>query len=253
MKIQTISGQLAWGGALLLLAGVAACHPKSLSQAKSEMIGGGAHISSAETLNEPVTVATRLDCPDAQGALKRTAVAADGRSCAYRSDRGVVELALVDTPNGDAETALQPWKARTDAMLPHQASGATVAVVSEKGPDGRDVSKVDMPFIHVSDDGRRSHVKVFGITVDSKDTPSKNETGAADAGGHGREVVYILAGSPPSPEGYHAVGYIARGDGADRMVVATFKYLKEGAFNSGENHGNDRDLDALLDLNAKKG
>jgi hypothetical protein len=250
MQIRTVPAKLVCVGALLVCSGLTACHPKTLHQAKAELIGGGAHISAIDPIKEPVTIADKLNCPDEEGELKRTSAASDGRSCAYSSDRGVVQLSLMDAPNGDAGQALAPVKAGIDAMLPHQASAATVQVSSEN-INGHDVSKVDMPFIHVSDDGKRSHVRVFGINIDADD--SSNKTGeATSATAHGHEFVYILAGAPASADGYHAAGYVARSDTDGKVVVATFKYRNGDNFvNHGEDH--DSDLNALLDLNAKKG
>lgn len=251
MQIRTVPAKLVCVGALLVCTGLTACHPKTIHQAKAELIGGGAHISAIDPIKEPVSIGDKLNCPEEEGELKRTSAASDGRSCAYSSDRGVVELSLMDTTNGDATTALAPVRAGIDAMLPHQASGATVQVSSEN-INGHDVSKVDMPFIHVSDDGRRSHVRVFGINIDADNNSSKNKTGEATATPHGSEFVYILAGSPPSSEGYHAAGYIARSDTSGKLVVATFKYRNGDNFvNHGDDH--DSDLNALIDLNAHKG
>jgi hypothetical protein len=250
MQIRTVPAKLVCVGALLVCTGLTACHPKSVRQAKADLIGGGAHISAIDPIKEPVTIADKLNCPDEEGELKRTSAASDGRSCAYSSDRGVVELSLMDAPGGDATQALAPVRAGIDAMLPHQASAATVQVSSEN-VNGRDVSKVDMPFIHVSDDGRHSHVKVFGINIDADDD-AKNKTGDVSSGPRASEYVYILAGSPASAEGYHAAGYVARSDAEGKVVVATFKYRNGDNFvNHGEDH--DSDLNALMDLNAKKG
>ncbi len=249
MQTRTIHTKLVWMSALLVCTALTACHPKSIHQAKADMMAGGAHISAVEPIDEPVTIVSKLDCPDEQGELKRTSQASDGHSCAYSSDRGVVELQLMTAPGGDAEATLAPIKAGIDAMLPHQASGATVAVSSEK-IGGRDVSKVDMPFIHVSDDGHRSHVRVFGINIDADN--DSNKTGDAGKTAQGNEYVYVLAGSPPSSDGYHAVGYVARSDTGGKVVVATFKYRNGDKFFRSGHDDHDSDLNALLDLNAKK-
>jgi hypothetical protein len=235
---------------LALCLGAAACHPKKLSDA----VSAGAHVSTSDTLKGPVAIPARLDCPEQEGQLKRASAAGDGRRCDYTMPTGVVELSLVEAANGDT-AALAPFKAAVDAALPRQAHGAsaTVSVSSEKAADGRDVNRVDMPFIHVSDDGRRSHVKILGMSIDSdSDSRHHDDEGSgasntvADAP-KGRESVYLLAGDPATPEGYHAVGYVARSDGQGRMVVALFRSRKGGADN------NDHDLDALLQRNASKG
>ncbi len=229
---------------------LAACHPKSVREAKDEMIHGGVHVSTSEPVDAPVTVSDTLTCPDTQGDLKLTAKAADGLSCSYKSDKGEVELSRVD--GGDADAALAAIKAKLDALLPAQAKGGTITVVSEKGPDGREKTNVDMPFLHVADDGERSHVKILGMTIDSDDHDRKS-TRTVSSGPHGRELVYVLAGDGKATGGYNAVGYIARGAATGPLVVGTFKYAKGDEWAHGDDEHHDHDLDALLDLNAKKG
>ena len=226
-----------------------ACHPKSVAQVKDDMVKGGVHVSTTETIDAPVTVADTLTCPDAQGDLKLTGKAADGLSCTYKSEKGEVELSRVS--GDDATAALAPIKARLDALLPKQAGGGTINVVTEKGADGREKTNVDMPFLHVSDDGDRSHVKILGMTIDA-DSKDKKPERAVSAGPHGRELVYVLAGDGKATGGYNAVGYVARGAATGPLVVGVFKYAKGGEWTHGDHH-TDHDLDALLDLNAKKG
>ena len=242
---------LKFAAAVCALAGLTACHPKSLAEAKDDMVKGGVHVSTSEVIDAPVTVTGKLDCPVEQGALKRTAQAADGLSCSYSSDKGLVDLSLVSAGD-DAQAALAPIKAKLDAMLPQQARGGTINVVSEKGPDGREKANVDMPFLHVSDDGERSHVKILGMTIDAdKDDKDRKLAKTLSAGPHGRELVYVLAGDGKATGGYNAVGYVARGADTGPLVVGMFRYAKGGEWSHGDDH-KDSDLDALLDLNAKK-
>lgn len=230
------------------LVALAACHPKSVAQVKDEMIKGGVHVSTSEPIDAPVTVADTLTCPDEEGALKLTGKAKDGLSCTYTSDKGQVELSRV----ADDGAGLAPIKASLDALLPGQAAGGTINVVSEKGPDGREKTNVDMPFLHVADDGQRSHVKILGMTIDADSKESDRKAHAIPTGPHGRELVYVLAGDGKATGGYNAVGYVARGGESGPLVVAAFKYAKGDEWNHGDDH-HDHDLDALLDLNAKKG
>jgi hypothetical protein len=68
---------------------------------------------------QPMKVASKLDCPDEKGQLKRTAAAPDGRSCTYADDQGsTVELKLVEVKGDDAKAALAPIEASIRAMVP---------------------------------------------------------------------------------------------------------------------------------------
>ena len=247
--------------AALATLGLGACHPKSLAQGEHDFVGahmhGGVHVQTSEPITGPVTVVSRLDCPETQGALHRTSQSADGRACGYASDKGVVDLALLPGGAADPASALSPLKAKLDAILPREANGGTVAVTSTTDADGREHAKVDLPFIHVRDDGKRSHVRIFGMSVDSDDDDNKSGATTEAKPKTGVEAVYVLAGDTPSAEGYHAVGYVARGGLTGALVVGTFKYRSGDEMStSTDGHGrheNDSDLDALLDLNAKKG
>jgi hypothetical protein len=257
----TVSSKALLVGLLASSVMIAGCHPKKLS----DVVAAGAHISSSDTLDQPITVAAKLDCPADEGDLKLTAAAKDGQTCAYASPTGVVNLSLVEA-TGDEADALSRFKAEVDAAMPRQAHGenATVSVTTDKAADGRDVSRVDLPFVHVSDDGHRARIRLFGMAIDADshhhhhhdadddgDDDKGDSTGAdanvAVSGPKGRESVYLLAGDPATPQGYHAVGYVARGDGRGRMVVALFKSR------NGDSDNHNHDLDALLDRNARKG
>ena len=249
-------------------AGLAGCHPKTLAQAKRDTFGGGVHVSTVSPTRGPVAVVDRLDCPAEVGGLSRTAQAADGRSCDYASPRGEVTLSRVDAPAGDAggAAALAPLRAAADALLPHQAEHATITVVSEVGTYGKKTTRVDMPFMHVEDDGGRSKVKMMGMTFNSDKTSRSVTTGdkalrttvrsdddAAPARpGSGRDLIYLLAGDPGSAQGWHAVGYLARADARGAVVAAAFRY-RDGKHIDADADGvtrSDPDLRALLDLNA---
>lgn len=246
--------------ALVAAAALAGCHPKSLAQGEHDMISGelhgGVHVQTSERLSSPVHVVDRLECPEAEGALRRTTQSADGRACSYSSSKGVVDLSLLPDGAADPAAALAPIKAKVDALLPREANGGTVTVSTETGADGKERSKVDLPFIHVRDNGKHSHVQVFGMTVDSDDD-DRNRTGnvTASARSGGVEDVYVLAGAKPSSEGYHAVGYVARGGETGALLVGAFKYRngEDMGVRGGRDHDRDGDFDRLMDLNAPKG
>lgn len=68
---------------------------------------------------------TALDCPDRQGELERTGIAADRKSCTYRSREGA-EITLQLTPvSGDASTTLKAIE--TSLVGPSEAAPAPPA------------------------------------------------------------------------------------------------------------------------------
>ena len=239
----------------------AACHPRKL--ADIHVGDGGVHVSTVEPMSTAVSVSARLDCPSEVGALKRTAIAADGASCDYMSDKGLVHLATVDAQT-DPKGALAPLREQLDGELPGVASNATIQVVSEKGAGGTEHTKVDMPFIHVEDDGEKSHVRLLGIDIKSDSKHHKRDrdddgdevasgntvASTVPAADRGVELVYVLVSGKPSPAGYHVMGYVAKGPPKGKLVVATFRYLKgEKTWNDGDRH--DDDVDELMKLNVK--
>lgn len=254
--------------ALTLLAAAAltttACNPRKLADVH---IGdGGVHVSTFEPLKTAVTVDARLDCPSEVGLLKRTAIAADGASCDYSSDKGVVHLSMVDAQT-DPKVALGPLRDQLDGELPGVAANATIQVVSEKGVGGAEHTKVDMPFIHVEDDGQKSDVRLLGIHIKSDKSHRRDKDDDGDDDGdavasdntvaattppadRGVELVYVLVSGKASPAGYHVMGYVAKGPPKGRLVVATFRYIKgEKTWSDGDRH--DDDVDQLMSLNVK--
>ena len=230
--------------------GLSACHPRRLSDiAKS----GAMHISTSEPLDGPVHVADRLTCPSDAGDWTRTAAAADGATCSYSSDKGALDLALVSGPAGDPAAALAPERARLDALMP-SARNAAMIVDSTTDAQGRKTANVDMPFLHVHDDGAHKSVKIMGFSIDKTDRPGEHDGDDNDAKpakpGAGTKLVYLLAGGTAAPGGYHAVGYEARGDASGRLVVASFKLARGGEVHSDSD--DDSGISHLLALNAPR-
>lgn len=246
--------------ALLAVAAAAgACHPKSLKEAGREQFGGGLHLATTEPLKRPVTVAERLDCPDREGRLSRTAAAPDGRSCSYASDEQEVQLLRLDAGADGPAALLAPMRAEADALFPRQRDHASLTVVSERGPDGQMVKRVDMPFLHVRKEGGVADVKMLGLHIHKKhDRDSDDEwdekPASSPASPTGVDYAYMLAGDSAAARGYHAAGYVARSDAEGRTVVASFKSkrFKHREEEHGDEH-DDPDVQALLDLNARKG
>ena len=246
--------------ALLAVAGTAACNPKPLSEAHfAGGGGGGVHVATSEPTPSALSVSDKLDCPTEVGDLTRTSASEDGGACDYKSDKGVVHLAFADA-GGDAKAALLTLRTQLDGELPGIAKNATIQVVTDRDAMGNKSTKVDMPFIHVDESGGRSKVRILGINIDAdkdkkdKDEDKDDDDKAAAASTtppekRGVELVYVLVGGKPSPQGFHVVGYVAKGQPTGKLVVATFRYAKGDHFNNGDRH--DDDVDRLIKLNVK--
>ncbi len=246
---------------LVTVGGLAACNPKPLAQANfAGGGGGGVHVATSEAMPGAVSVSDKLECPAEVGSLTRTGAAADGGSCDYKSEKGLVHLALTDNA-GDAKAALAPLRAELDGELPGVAQKATIQVITDRDATGNKSTKVDMPFLHVDESGGKSHVRLMGMTIDSDKTKTDKAddqddddkaaaASATPAKDRGVELVYVLVGGKPSSQGFHVVGYVAKGPPQGKLVVATFRYAKgDHGFDKGDRH--DDDVDQLMKLNVK--
>ena len=64
------------------------------------------------------------------------------------------------------------------------------------------------------------------------------------------ELVYVLVSGKPSANGWHVLGYVAKGPPKGKLVVATFRYRQgEKTWSDGDRH--DDDVDQLMKLNVK--
>ncbi len=252
MKLQI----LALGGVAAAALALGACHP--LVRVHHT---GGYHSSG------PITVVDKLDCPDTEGALTRTAMGADGQSCAYKGpdDESVTLTRVVLVGGQSPQAALASTETALQGLIKRGAGNGLVNVTSDETPGGKDKDNVDMPGIHIHSDGGKSQVKIFGVTIDADDDHNKatvhagsgDKQASVNADDHGAtirandssngntETVFILAGDPATPDGYHAVGYIARGPSGGPLVVAQFKSKHE------HHHDHHDDLDDLISRNAK--
>lgn len=129
-----------------------------------------------------------LDCPEVQGQLTRTAVAADGRSCTYRTRTGAeIGLQLVAT-NGDPRAALKSIETSLMAVAPPAAGAAedagaptaTTAQAAEtaardaaaaareaeqdaaRAPDGAERSMSAKVDVEVGEDGKTAAIDRHG-------------------------------------------------------------------------------------------
>ena len=147
---------------------------------------------------EALKVVSKLDCPETQGNLKRTAVAADGLSCSYAGEGSEVTLKLVAVSNDPAK-ALEPVEAEVKALFPALPAtpetptppakpGETPAKTGETTKEtvsmpglhveteeggGSDKAKVRMPGISVDADGDKARVKILGVEINADENASE--------------------------------------------------------------------------------
>lgn len=257
-----ISNRTVWSGAAAigLVLGLAACNPP---QHKSR-----ARIFGFE--KRPMKVADRLDCPEHEGRLTRLSQAADGRSCDYAGPGDEqVTLSLLQIGGQGPQAALQPLEAQLKSEAPAAAataSGPPARIAAESG-NGHDHAKIDLPGFHIDADGDKAKIQLPGVSINAAGDDAQIHTslggvknavinahhggaeiraGTVDA--NGADLVYVLASDEAGPQGYKAVGYIARGPASGPLVVATFK-AKHGG--EGYRNGDRGDLGRLVDLNVK--
>lgn len=212
----------------------------------------------------PLKVARTLECPETEGALTRTAQAADGASCLYAgADGEVVRLSLVAVDKQGPAEALEPLRAALRRELPIEAP--RVAPVDRHEPDQ---TRIDLPFFHVHAAGDHAEVRMFGIKVrsdhDNADVDTSKgskhtivhashdgaEVLVEDVGRVNAELVYVLAANRAgAPAEEPAVGYVAKGPVNGPLVVAEF-HAHRGS-RTGDHHPGGDDIGRLIDLNLK--
>ncbi|MGE5564757.1 MAG: hypothetical protein ACM3YN_01180 [Parcubacteria group bacterium] len=213
---------------MLLAAGVAAL---SLGACHREVHRAEVH--------GPLKTVSRLDCPEAQGQLKRVSAAPDGLTCAYEGDDTEVTLRLVSLTDGDAQAALSPIEADLKSLMP-APNPPTVPTPAGTESKTENVA-IDFPGLQVHANDGGAQVRVGGINVDADDNGAQVRMGgntAVNADQRGAEIrqgrsdeagfrsTFILA-SDKMTSGYHVVGYEARGPKAGPLVVAVVKSRAE--------------------------
>jgi len=198
----------------------------------------------------PLKPVSRLDCPAAQGALKRVSAAADGLSCAYSDDGDgtQIELRLVnvaDTP----QSALDPIEADLKALMPTAALPPPAPASSGDAPrdlKGRDVdiqlpglsiragedqANIRVGGMHIKADGQNDAVKVTGrhprggrLSIDASESGAIIRTRSS---GPNVRSTFMIASDQAGPSGWRAVGYDARGPRSGPLVVAVVKTKSE--------------------------
>lgn len=197
---------------LLLLAGVAvlalgACdHPDAARQREVNAL----------------KVVNRLDCPERQGELKRSAAASDGLSCVYSSDRAEVTLRVVQVAGAPAD-ALAPIEAELKALLPD--------VKTTPAPSGAEEVDIRLPGVSIQAGEGGAKVRAPGVEVNAVDgggaevRATRNFTAAVSGEkrrGEGVSARYILA-SDGAPGEWKVVGYDARGPVGGPLVVGVVR------------------------------
>ncbi len=199
----------------------------------------------------PLKTVTRLDCPEAQGDLKRISAAADGKTCVYSAKNETdVSLRLIAV-NGDEEAALAPIEAELRAIVPppppKPAAPKPPTAPDAPEPDGdNENAHIRLPGLSIDADGDRAQIRMGGLHIDGEgDHANINISGrrggdvsivANDGGASIRQIrsnergvhrSVIFANDAASPAGYHLAGYEARGPKAGPLVVAVVR-AKDG-------------------------
>lgn len=226
------------------------------------VLAGGATAASARdgaTWRTPAA----LDCPTSEGTLTRIAQAADGRTCDYQGEKGEwIRLSLVALNGRSAAEVMAPAKAELYALAPVYEPPARAFGGDEAG----EVTKVDLPFIHVRTVGDDADVKIFGIKIhaqgDNTDVDvsrgRKNtvvraglkgaQVTSEEIGRTNAEMIYVLAADRRMPSGYWTVGYVAKGPVNGPLVKAEFRTTQKNHRIRDGDHG---DLGRLIDRNVK--
>jgi hypothetical protein len=225
---------------------------------------GVATVRASRVNGAPLRVLAALDCPISQGALTRTAQAADGRSCDYAGpDQETVRLSLVGLDGRPPVEALAQTRAELWALVPVAIEPVRPIDADQTG----DRADIDLPFFHVHAVGDRADVRVFGVKVhadgDRADVhtnlglkhtvvhagPGGAEVIAENVGRTNAELVYVLASERRQPSGYSAVGYVAKGPVAGPLVMGEFHARHKRPGQDG-NQGGD-DMGRLIERNLK--
>ena len=203
-------------------------------------------------------VVSKLDCPEAQGHLKRVSVAPDGLSCDYTADGVEVTLKLVKLDGATAAAALTPIEADLRALMPQMAADAATATAkAEAEAGGEEDVDIQLPGVSIkagdsaanisvggpegaqinaNDDGAEIRVQRNMDVASATTTSKKHRRRHKDDGVYAR---FILA-SDKATDGWSVVGYEARGPQGGPLVVATLKAKR----------GHDSDDESFSDVNA---
>lgn len=203
---------------------------------------------------------TKLHCPPSQGELTRASVSGDGKACAYRSQDGAevslelipvaggpeatlakIETELRASPGDGASNASEVTAAIADvarakadlaaisaevARVQAEASrDAGVAISTSGDKEGGD--SIDLPGVHISENGDGGKVRIGPLKVDSdgddttvniyRDVRMRGEALSREK--RGLRATFIYTGKD-LPSGYRYVGYEAGGPKSGPLTVA---------------------------------
>jgi hypothetical protein len=218
------------------------------------------------TPKEPPAARARLDCPDKQGALTRTAAAPDGRSCRYRAADGTdVELRLAAAPAG-VEAMLAGVEQELLAAVPppspetapgSDSSGARAAQAAEaeaqadaagdsdgdEAPargvrittDDGERTQVDLPGVHIRTENDSARLKIGPVHIDAQENEATVQMlrdvrlrgEALSREKRGVRAMFFRAAD--DGDGYRYVGYEAGGPKAGPLTVALVRSRKGDA------------------------
>lgn len=213
---------------------------------------------------------TKLDCPMTEGELTRVSAAGDGKSCLYRSTDGAEVVLELVSFTGDAQVTLAGIEkqllseAAAEAALANGAEATAVAppvssstaadaarahaeavadaggaedrskqlgVGTVDGPDG-DVTRVDLPGIHVvADDANdTAKIEIGPLKVDASDDDTsvrifrevRMRGEALSRERRGLRATFIYTGKD-LPAGYRYVSYQAGGPKTGPLAIAKIR------------------------------
>lgn len=210
----------------------------------------GLALTAAGCAERPHAPRTALDCPAQVGELTRTSIAADAKSCIYKSADVDVTLELLPV-QGSAEATLQGVETQLAATQPQPAPGAQAPAASAKA-DSTTAHQADTAAKEASEDAKSApsgkvDIKVPGgqIHVEGDDNDDKGEAHIDLPGLHvdannGHAVVNVAGVHVNASENGTDVHIIRdvrlRGEGFSRQrngVRATFTSYKPDAPDGG--------------------
>jgi hypothetical protein len=149
----------------------------------------------------------------------------------------------------------------------HDDDDKAPSTMNREGAKG-DHTKIDLPGLHISTHGDKADVSLPGLsihangdhaevhagwwgrsaTIESHDGSATIRIGRADRSGV--DSTLIVSSDQPSPTGYRAIGYVAKGPPAGPLVVALFKAKSE---QHGQHDLAGDGLKKLVRLNVRQG
>lgn len=236
MRTKTIAATVLLASAAALM--LAACDGNVRIDASSDRADAGGDYRAL----------ARLDCPEREDQLRRTAAATDGMSCEYTAGDAQVTLQLVALDGQSPDARLSALETQLRSLMPVRGAGPAGVVGADAdvtmGVEANDEqAHVRLPGLSIDAEGDNAQVRIGGgaVVIDANDSESRvnivgdggstlvnaDEEGAeirvrADEEGDVRRS-FKLATDEPGPAGWRIVGYEARGPASGPLVVATLR------------------------------